>query len=394
MVTFSPATNFTLRDLQRGGDAITDAIRKAPDNFQKGWQDKQERQLSAARQSSLADLGAGATYGDVSRRLAAAGDLEGARSFATLAMAESDRDYRKKRDEIGDGFKRQEIDIARSKAGTGEQPKYGMSPVYGVDKDNNPVALQLGSDGIMRAAQLPPGVTLSGKPIVSDTGTHFVFTDPVTRQPVRMIPKNVAEKAQQQEIGKAAGQAQAQIPIAEGLSGQIGQHIDDLANDPKLPDMLGPVASRLPNVSADAQRVQSRIDQLSGGAFLQARQQLKGGGAITDYESKRAEAAYARLNTAQSLADFNAALQDFRGAITDGLAKLKSQAALVPGGGQSAPGGTQQYGPGGMQPQLQSTPKGAASDPLGQARDAIRNGAPREAVIQRLRQMGINPEGL
>jgi hypothetical protein len=37
---------------------------------------------------------------------------------------------------------------------------------------------------------------------------------------------------------------------------------------------------------------------------------------------------------------------------------------------------------------------GAAPDPLSQARDAIKRGAPRDAVIKRLRDSGIDPGGL
>jgi hypothetical protein len=90
--------------------------------------------------------------------------------------------------------------------------------------------------------------------------------------------------------------------------------------------MLGPMDSRLPNLSSDAARVQGKIDQLKGGAFLQARQMLKGGGAITDYEGQKAEAAFARMSTAQSVEDFNAALDEFNAAVQQGLAKLEAQA--------------------------------------------------------------------
>ena len=39
-------------------------------------------------------------------------------------------------------------------------------------------------------------------------------------------------------------------------------------------------------------------------------------------------------------------------------------------------------------------PGAAASDPLSSAKAAIAKGAPRDAVIQRFKQHGINPEGL
>ena len=241
------------------------------------------RKSLAAENLYLPDGSVNPTY---AQRLLGAGDLEGARVYQGLGQQAEERAYQRGRDKIQDDFQRQKIDIARQTAGKGDQPKFGMNPIYGVDKDNNPIALQLGSDGVMRAAQMPPGVTLSGKPIVSDTGTHFVFTDPVTRQVTQTIPKNVQAAAAAKAQGTAQGEAAAQLPAQRGNVALMDQQITDLAQDPYLPNMLGPLMSRLPNVSAEAARVQSRIDQLSGGAFLQARQALKGGGAITDFESR------------------------------------------------------------------------------------------------------------
>jgi len=92
------------------------------------------------------------------------------------------------------------------------------------------------------------------------------------------------------------------------------------------------------------------MDQLSGGAFLQARGLLKGGGAITDFESQKAEAAFARLNAAQSIEDYRAALTEFKHATTAGLAKLRQQGAMVPGGGQPPAAQGRGNAPGSRQP--------------------------------------------
>ncbi|MET3355940.1 UNVERIFIED_ORG: hypothetical protein ABID33_003867 [Xanthobacter viscosus] len=268
-------------------------------------------------------------------RLLGNGDLEGAGTFMKLGQQET-----------MNSFERQKLDIMRQRLDKDGHPTYGLTPQFGVDAQGNPVMLQLGSNGTVRQAQTPPGVTLSNKPIVSDAGTHFVLTDQITHQPIATIPKNVAGKAAAGEVGKAAGQAQAQLPGAEGMAAQISQHIEDLAKDPKLPDMLGPMASRMPNVSADAARVQAKMDQLRGGVFLQGYGMLKGGGAITEVEGLKAEQAMARLSAAQSVDDYKAALGEFKDALTTGLAKLRAQGEMVPGAGQNfgAPGGAQAPG--------------------------------------------------
>lgn len=304
-------------------------------SFDQGRASRREQDILTGRKAlgeeMAAAAGATPNYQTYAQRLLGNGDLEGAGTFMKLGQQETQN-----------GFERQRIDLMRQRLDKDGHPTYGLTPQFGVDAQGNPVMLQLGSNGTVRQAQTPPGVSLSNKPIVSDAGTHFVLTDSITRQPITTIPKNVAGKAAAGEVGKAAGQAQAQLPGAEGMAKQIGDHIDSLASDPKLPEMLGPLASRMPNVSADAARVQAKMDQLRGGVFLQGYGMLRGGGAITEVEGLKAEQAMARLSAAQSVDDYKAALGEFKDALTTGLAKLKAQGAMVPGAGQNfgAPGGT------------------------------------------------------
>lgn len=216
--------------------------------------------------------------------------------------------------------------------GAGSQ-EYGLNPQYGVDEQGNPVVIQLSKSGTAQRTQMPEGVQLSKEPIKLDAGTHFVLLDPITRQPIGQIQKDLAGEEAQKVTGKARGEAQVAAPATRGMASLIDSQVQALKSDPYLPRMLGPVDSRLPNMSTDAARVQGKIDQLKGGAFLQARQMLKGGGAITDFEGQKAEAAFVRMNTAQSVEDFNAALDEFNAAVQQGLAKLEAQA----GGGVAAP---------------------------------------------------------
>lgn len=337
--------------------------------------------------------------------LLGSGDLDGANTMMRLGQQE-----------VQNNFERQRLDLMRQRVDKDAHPTYGLNPQFAVDANGNPVMLQLGSNGTVRQAQTPPGVTLSRQPIVSDAGTHYVVMDPITKQVVNTIPKNVAGASAAKAVGTAAGEAQAQLPGAESMTSQINQQVWDLANDPYLPNMLGPLASRMPNMTTDAARVQGRMDQLRGGVFLQGFQMLKGGGAITEVEGQKAEQAMARLSAAQNIGDYRQALGEFRDALTAGLAKLRAQGAMVPGVSQGfgAPGGGQpaatpsfqpNYAPGaGPSNPPAGMPQGASGqgasgpapggDPLAQARAAISRGANRDAVIQRLQQMGVNPAGL
>lgn len=216
---------------------------------------------------------------------------------------------------------------ARTGAGGSE---YGTTPIWGTDAQGNPSFIQLGKDGKPIQPQLPQGFSPARDPLRIDAGTSTVLVDPQTRQPIATVPKDIAGEAKAKEVGKGQGEAAAGLATARQTANQVTQQIADLKNDPYLKNMVGPINSRLPNISGDAARVQARIDQLQGGAFLQARQVLKGGGQITDYEGRKAEQAWVRMNQAQNIGDFIKALDEFNSAVSDGVAKLEGQA----GGGQ------------------------------------------------------------
>lgn len=83
--------------------------------------------------------------------------------------------------------------------------QFGLSPQYGVNAAGDPVLLQLSSGGRAVETAMPPGVTLSRNPIKLDAGTHFVLLDPITRQPVGEIPKDVAGEQSERVIGEEFG---------------------------------------------------------------------------------------------------------------------------------------------------------------------------------------------
>ena len=207
--------------------------------------------------------------------------------------------------------------------------EYGLNPIMGTDADGNPVVLQLGKDGTTVVSKMPDGVTPD-------------------------MSMKAYETAQGTALGKGAGEAQIDaqtaLPGVSDMAAVVDQQINDLKNDPYLDAMLGPIDSRMPNTTEDAARVQGMFDQLQGGAFLQARQLLKGGGAITDFEGRKAEEAFARLNKAQSPADFKAALDDFNYFVQQGVKKLQGQAqgagvGLTPSGATATPAPVKRFNP-------------------------------------------------
>lgn len=220
-------------------------------------------------------------------------------------------------------------EIKRIEAGANATPSdLGLNPQYGVDENGNPVILQLGKDGKVIKSKMPDGVTLSKEPLRLDAGTHFVLLDSITRQPIGQIPKNLAEAETEKAVGKAEGEARSALPAVEGTANELLSSIDSLYDDPYLPNMLGPIDSRLPNLSADSARVQSKMDQIGGQAFMQAFNNLRGAGQITEQEGAKATAAMARLSTAQSEKDYKAALDELRGVVKRAMGQSRQKAGI------------------------------------------------------------------
>ncbi len=71
-------------------------------------------------------------------------------------------------------------------------------------------------------------------------------------------------------------------------------------------------------------------EQLRGASFLEAYNSLKGGGAISEAEGKKAEQAIARLQQYQSEGDFVAALNELRGVVAKGMERAKGKATMAP----------------------------------------------------------------
>ena len=143
-----------------------------------------------------------------------------------------------------------------------------------------------------------------------------------------MQTRGAGEVASARALGTAQGAASSELAGGEIAMNQALNLVEALKNDPALPSMVGPIDSYKPNVSAAANRFQSRLDQLKGTAFLQAYQMLKGGGAITENEGKKAEQAMSRLNTAMNEEDFIAALNEFQDAVRTGYEKIQARSGM------------------------------------------------------------------
>lgn len=215
--------------------------------------------------------------------------------------------------------------MQRKRGGAGE---YGMQPIYGTDEKGDPVIMQLGKGGDMVRSKVPDGVKISTGIDKIDLGTRWALRDKRSGAIVGYEDKDIVGKESAEERGKVQGQAQAALPGVELTSQRTIQKIDDFMNSKGFNEVFGVLDQFRPNwTMSDAGRESlSRFKQLSGEAFLEGRTMLKGGGAITDFESAKAESAIARLERSLNEADAKAALNDFKDAVRAGAEKLRAQA--------------------------------------------------------------------
>jgi len=216
-------------------------------------------------------------------------------------------------------------------AGNGGNPEVGLSPAYGKDAAGNAAAIQFSKTGKAVQTQLPPGFSLSREPIKIDLGTAIQLIDPITRQPIGSpIQKDLAGAEREKTLGDETAKAQVALPQVISNSQQILKTIDDLQNHPGKAYSLG-MYSKLPTIPGTAQAdFRAAANQLKGQTFLQAYQTLRGGGAITDIEGAKGENALARLDQAQSTAEYDKALNDFKNVIKGGMLRAAAKANMRP----------------------------------------------------------------
>jgi len=110
-------------------------------------------------------------------------------------------------------------------------------------------------------------------------------------------------------------------------SGKVKEHAG-FQNAVGMPNIMTLAPRVMPGMfpGSDTASFNKRLDQVKGGAFMEAFQNLRGGGQITEKEGEKATAAITRMDTAQSEAEFKAAAREFQGIIRKGMDNARRQA--------------------------------------------------------------------
>lgn len=148
-----------------------------------------------------------------------------------------------------------------------------------------------------------------------------------------------ASKAEGTAEGERRAAAQGDLPRATAQADELLRLTDDLLKHPGLDTAVGKSSilgvQKIPGT--DARDFTIRLDQIKGKQFLEAFASLKGSGAITETEGRKATEAIARMDTSGSEAEFRQAVRDFQDVVRAGLGRTRARAGE---GGGAAPQGS------------------------------------------------------
>jgi hypothetical protein len=225
--------------------------------------------------------------------------------------------------------KTQELKTIRdpSKDGTSGASESGLIPQWVEMEDGSVRPALPRKDGTIGLPVLPPGAKRFLPPTRGyETETELGSIDSRTGLPVgARIDKNVAEGQIQTETGKAAGKAISDAPGTLRSANRTLGYIEAIRNDPARVGATG-MSSVFNSIPGRPEYdFQARVDQLVGGAFLTAIDDLVGMGALSDAEGQTAKDSIQRLKTASSEPGFLKALDDYE----EIVAKAQARAAKL-----------------------------------------------------------------
>lgn len=243
----------------------------------------------------------------------------------TTAIAKALMD-RKFSDPLDAEYKRAQIDALRQKSTAENTVRRSLTPVYGQDASGKTVLLQPADDGSANMMRLPEGVTVANGFDKVDLGTSWGVMDKRTGQMVQTVPKDIAGEEAAKVQGKSQGEAVANLGGDIAKAEKFLGDIERVRKDPNRE--WGTGASSMLNVvpGTGGYDFQQKVNQLQGQAFLEAYTALRGGGQITEVEGAKAEAAIARLNTAQTEQGFLQALNDLEAVVRSGVERARQKA--------------------------------------------------------------------
>lgn len=230
---------------------------------------------------------------------------------------------------------------ARTRGSKMGLPDYSKTPTYFRTPEGGYRIGQLSPSGEMHFPEVPEGLEPMRPMTTVDYGGYIGQVPYGAAEPAAVTQKTVPPeqqptlKAEQTQAATEARMrterredARARLPGALIDARRTFGRLNQLRTHDALAAAVG-ASSWLPVIrGTDRADFVSRMNQITGGAFLQAFETLKGGGQITQIEGEKATQAITRMSEATSEEAFFAAMNDYAEAIQDGILKLQAAAEV------------------------------------------------------------------
>jgi hypothetical protein len=148
---------------------------------------------------------------------------------------------------------------------------------------------------------------------------------------LRNSPESKAAVATAEASAKATSDAARQLPGILETSQRSINLVNELVKSPDLDKLVGNTSGQLRKLIPGTTEadLQARINEIQGGAFLQAFESLKGAGQITEVEGAKATSALTRMSSNQSPAEFKKAANEYIEVIENAMKRAKQKAGAT-----------------------------------------------------------------
>ncbi len=231
-----------------------------------------------------------------------------------------------------------QMEVFRNRIAQQQQQDLSKTPTYVLNPETGQYQmLQLSARGAPSVVPLPEGFEPVRPMTFQDVGPQILGFQQGMARPAVAVEKGVtpeaapatrAAQATAVQEAQTTQEARERLPEVQSQAARTLRYIDELAAHPGLESATG-LSSLLPVIpGTERAAFEARKEQLIGTAFLQAYEGLRGGGQITEIEGQKAEQSIARMQSALSREDFEAALQDFREIVQSGLERARKKAGI------------------------------------------------------------------
>ena len=214
--------------------------------------------------------------------------------------------------------------------------------------------------GLTRGQQITIQEKLKAMELYADYQKELLKQqDPKTKLETKKIEGELAAQSM-----SAANASQEQLDKYNTKQAALDQvddtitKIDELIAHPGRAWISGGT-SILPNApGSNGADAQAKYELIKSRAFMDARQQLRGTGSISDMESKAAGQAASALNTRQSEPEFLKTLNEMKGVLMTGRTRLSDQMKSMPRPSIDASTAGASQAPNSSAPVIRTTPRG------------------------------------